>query len=393
MATVTVGLEIKNQRVKEDLEEILSSMEGFQLLNSNNLSTRDLLIFEIGSDFKQDFETVHSIQACRMAGEIFLTSSHLDPNLLIQAIKAGAKEFFPQPVRREEMIGALLKFKERQENATQGENKLKIGKILNVLGSKGGIGTTTVAVNLATSLRASKSPPSVALIDMNLLFGEIPLFLDLESKSAFNWGEAVRNISRLDSTYLMSIFVKHSSGIYVLPSPTELDETNVATPEIIEQLLNLMKDVFDFIVIDSGQSLDAISLKILEMSDIILLVAMLSLPCVTNLQRLLRTFQRLGYPREDHIKILISRYHKKSLISLKEAEQSIKKEIFWLIPDDYPTTISAINLGKPLNSVVQGAQITKNFKELASHFWEARETKKGKSGLLSRILRTTEYRR
>ena len=89
------------------------------------------------------------------------------------------------------------------------------------MGSKGGVGTTTIAVNLATSLHELKGSPSVVLVDMNPLLGEIPLFLNI--KASFDWGELVKNINRVDSTFLMSILAKHTSGIYVLPAATALD--------------------------------------------------------------------------------------------------------------------------------------------------------------------------
>ena len=371
---ITFLLKIKNEKIKKEFEETIASIPGFQIQNPGSPSSLDLLILEIGDDLKKEFELIHSFQTSGIVREIFLTSSRLDPDFLIQAIRAGAKEFFPQPIKRDEVKGALLKLKERKASAVFSEKKRKRGEIINVIGSKGGVGTTTVAVNLATSLMDSKGSPSVALIDMNLLFGEIPLFLNVES--AFNWGEVARNISRLDSTYLMSILSKHPSGIYILPSPTGLDGVNIATPEMIEKLLGLMQTVFDFIVIDGGQSLDDISLKILQMSDNVFLVTILSLPCLTNVKRLLWTFQKLGYPQEENIKILISRYHKNSVISLKEAEQSIKKSIFWLIPNDYTTTMSAINQGKTISSIAHGSEISKNLRELTSVFLETAEKKK-----------------
>ena len=294
---IVIRFEIKQPKVKEDLEEVISSMEGFEIQNSGTPSPCDLLILEIGEDPQKEFQLMHNIQDSGVAREIFLTSSHLDPNLLLQALRAGAKEFFPQPIKREEVKEALLKFKERRERVKFDGEKKKKGKIIDVIGSKGGVGTTTVAVNLATSLIESEGSPLVALIDMNLLFGEIPIFLNIES--AFNWGEVAKNISRLDSTYLMSILSKHSSGVYVLPSPTGLDGVNVATPEIIEKLLGLMRNVFDFIVIDGGQSLDDISLKILEMSDTVLLVAILSLPCLTNVKKAPLDLSETGVPPQE----------------------------------------------------------------------------------------------
>lgn len=374
----SVRLEIKNQKVREDLREVISSLEGFRLQKLDDPEPGDLLILEIGDDPQREFQVINSAQTSGAIKEIFVTSSRVEPEILIQALREGVKEFFSQPIKKEEVMNALLKFKERKQSARLNGEKKKRGKIIDVIGSKGGVGTTTLAVNLATGLAELEGSPLVALIDMNLLFGEIPLFLDV--KPLFNWGEVARNISRLDATYLMSILSKHSSGVHVLPSPTGLDGVNVATPEIIEKLLGLMQNVFDFIVIDGGQSLDDISLKILEVSDILLLVAILSLPCLTNLRRLLWTFQKLGYPREENIKIIISRYQKKSVISLKEAEETLNKKIFWLVPNDYSTTMSAINQGKTLFAVAQGAEITKNLTELASAFLEKEEQKKEKVG-------------
>jgi pilus assembly protein CpaE len=383
---ILVKFEIKQEKVREELEEIISSTDGFQVEKSNNPLSCELLILEIGEDLKKEFQLVQNIQDSGMAREIFLTSSRFDPDLLIQALRAGAKEFFPQPIKKEEVVVALLKFKERREKAPHEGGEKKKGKIIDVIGSKGGVGNTTIAVNLAASLIESAGSPLVALIDMNLLFGEIPIFLNIES--GFNWGEIARNISRLDSTFLMSILSKHSSGVYVLPSPTGLDGVNVANPEIIEKLLGLMRNVFDYIVIDGGQALDDISLKILEMSDMVLLIAILSLPCLTNVKRILWIFQKLGYPQQEMIKIIINRHSKKSVISLKEAEESINQKFFWFVPNDYFTTMSAINQGKTLLSVAPGAEVSRNLRELASRFIEKEEKEKAKGGFWSEIFRS-----
>ena len=363
---ISVTLEIKNPKVRGDLEEIISSMGVFYLRNSGQQISCDLLILEVGENLKKDFQLIQSILSSDAAKEVFLTSSKLEPDLFIQALRAGAREFFPQPIRREEVKEALLKFKERVDRLKPVKGKKKRGKIINIIGSKGGVGTTTIAVNLATSFKELKESLSVALIDMNLIFGEVPVFLNIDS--AFNWGEVARNISRLDVTYLMSVLSKHSSGVYVLPSPTGLDGVNVASPAIIEKLLNEMLEVFDFVIIDGGQSFDDSSLKMLEMSDSVLLVGILSLPCLTNMKRLLWTFKKLEYPSEEKIRIIINRYHKKSDVSSKEAEETISKKISWLIPNDYATTMSAINRGKSLSSIAPNQEISKNIKKMAQSF-------------------------
>jgi pilus assembly protein CpaE len=147
-----------------------------------------------------------------------------------------------------------------------------------------------------------------------------------------------------------------------------------------------MQEVFDFILIDAGQSIDETSLKIVKISDIVLLVAALSLPSLTNIKRLLWTFKKLEYPPIENIRVIINRYHKNSEISLKETEKSINKKIFWLVPNDYLTTMSAINRGRTLSSVAPGTEISKNFIALADKFLEKGEKKIERLSIIEKFL-------
>ena len=378
----TVGLEIKNEKVRKEMRDIVSSVEGFSVQISSDVEDCDILVMELGEDCKRDCQNIAALLNSGSVKDIFLVLPRTEPEVLLQAMRSGAREFFPMPINKADVANALLKFKERNKSAASGVKSKKRGKIINIVGSKGGIGTTTIAVNFAASLMELQGPrKSVALIDMNLLFGDIPLFLDIES--AFNWGEVVRNISRLDSTYLMSILSKHPSGLYFLPSPTQLEGVNTASPDIIWKLLQFMQKNFDYIVIDGGQQLDEVSLKVLELSDTVIVNAILSLPCLVNVKRLLETFRRLGYPADEKVRVLINRYQKNSLISLKEAEKGIDKRIYWQVPNDYQATISAINQGKTLAVVAGKAEITQNIRELVSKVTKQSETLTEKKGILN----------
>ncbi len=378
---ITVRLELKNDAIKEELERIISSVGGYSIRKTNGSGYCDLLVMEVSDRVNGEFDFVSSLKKSGKVGEVFLTSSSTESDVLIHALRTGAKEFFPQPLRQDEVASSLIKFRDQMKDAPMNLRRVKRGKIINVIGSKGGVGTTTVAVNLAASLNDLEDVKSVAVIDMNLIFGEVPLFLDV--KTAFNWGEVAKNISRLDSTYLMSVLAKHPSGVYILPSPTDVNGENYATPEIIEQLLDVMVNEFDFIIVDNGQSLNQISRKILELSDTVLLVSILSLPCLINVKRLLETFWNLGYPREDRVKIVMNRYHKNSVLSINEAEEGTGKEISWLIPNDYNTSMSAINQGKVISSIMNKSEISSSFRDLALALMDKNESKKGKKGFWS----------
>ncbi len=389
----SVKLEVKDRKAMENLKEVITSLGGFRIINSHgpqnpdNNFYCDLLILEVGEDIKKEFKLVQSIQNSNMAGEIFLTSSRTEPDVLLGALRMGAKEFFLQPVNKEEVRSSLIKFRERRAQAAQGEGKERKGKIINVLGSKGGVGTTTVAVNLAANFAkvsaSMNGGKASSLMDINLFFGEIPLFLDI--KSSLNWGDIAKDISRLDPTYLMSILSKHPSGLYVLPSPSRLEGIQAATPGNIEILATQMQNTFDFIVIDSGHTLNDISLKILELSDIVLIVSVLNIPCLINVKKLFEIFYRLGYPDEQKIKVVLNRHQKKSMISLEEAEKSIDTRFFWVIPNDYEITMIAMNQGKTLESVEHKNAVAENLRKLAFSFLQERKKKTEKSTIFGNI--------
>ncbi len=364
--TISVRLGIRNEKTSKDLEEIISAEEGFHLLRRHD-DPCDLLILETENDTGKDFQLIQDLQTSGKIKEVFLTSSRLEPNLLLRALRAGVKEFFSQPINKEEVRTGLLKFRERRGALQQKDTGKKKGKIIHFISSKGGVGTTTIAVNLAASLcQFNGASPSVALIDLSLPFGQIPIFLNTET--SFNWGEVLRDISRVDETFLMGVLSKHSSGVFVLPSPASLDDMHVESPQIIEKLLSLMRNLFDFILVDGGQRLDDVSLRILEMSDTVFMVTVLNVPCLANAKRLLWTFQKLGFPPRETVRIIANRYQKKSSISLKEAEEAVNEKIHWLVANDYHLTMSAINQGKTISEVAAGSELNKSLRELAGTF-------------------------
>ncbi|MGA1863855.1 MAG: AAA family ATPase [bacterium] len=361
--TFSVRLQILTQKVGDELEEIIHSVKGFHLLPKDSKSC-DLLIMEMGNDLERDFELIKEIQDSKRTREIFLTSRNTNPEILIKALRTGIKEFFPQPIQKEEVKDALLRFIEQKESHESTKGPVKKAKIIDVMGGKGGVGTTTVAVNLATSLIKLEDVESVALIDLNHNFGEVPVFLGI--KTNFNWTNIVKDVSRLDTTYLESVLFRHSSGVQVLSSSGKLTEDYPATPQAINMILKLMHTMFDFIVIDSGQFLDGIHREVLKLSDTLLLVAGLSLPCLINVKKKMDIFHNIGYPPEKNIHIIVNGYQKNSFITIKEAEESINKKFLFEIPDDYQLTMSAINQGKPLNVLDRKAKISQSFKELSA---------------------------
>jgi pilus assembly protein CpaE len=355
----SVSVRVRNREVGQELERILLAAGGFRL--SNPKERPDLLIFALSEKFDEEFKLLESLLASNAVGEVFVTSEVNDKDLLLRAMRAGTKEFLSQPLNELELHAALAAFQRRMQVSNLKE-PIHNGKIIHLIGAKGGVGTTTVAVNLAMILAGIKNAGSVALVDLNTVFGEIPLFLSV--KPAYHWGQIAKNVGRLDSTFLLNAMAKHTSGVHILPPPSYLNGHPPLTVDIMERLLSAMKNTFDFVIIDGGQSLDGPALKAVEMSDKILLITLLSLPCLNNTNKLMKSLSNVGAAQKERVRLVINRYLKKSDISIKEAEESVQREIFWNIPNDYRTTMSAINRGMPLYDISPKAGITKNLEAL-----------------------------
>jgi pilus assembly protein CpaE len=362
--TFLVNVKVENRQARKKLQDIIQSDPELRVQAFDKTRRPDLVIYELGDNTEADFQVLQSLMNSDALSEVFLTSNRTDSQLLLKAMRMGVKEFLPQPLNEQEVRQALAGFKARSGQSVH-TVAAERGKIISIMGSKGGVGTTTVAVNLAVSLAERKTEQSIALVDLNAVVGEIPLFLAV--RPSYNWGEIMQNIGRLDSGFLMNIMVRHGSGLYVLPSPSKLNGYPGATPDTMQRILNVLRDMFDVVVIDGGQSMDNAHLKVIEMSDTLLIISILSLPCLHNTHNLLRSLKGLSILPRDRIRVVINRYLKKSDVSIRDAEESIKQEIFWSIPNDYKATMSAINQGKPLSRVGRKAPVTRSLTEMANY--------------------------
>jgi len=323
-------------------------------------SKPDVGVISLDADANKAISLLERMRVDSPDCAILAVSSTTDGQLILRAMRAGAKEFLTLPATLEEMMSALSRIADSKYGGADG--KSRSSKIIAVAGSCGGVGCTSLAVNLGCVL-AANSENSVALVDLDLAIGDADVFLD--TIPDYSLVDVTQNIARLDFQLLKRSLTKHSSGLYLLPRPVQLQDVALITPEMLRRVFGLLKATFTHIVIDVSKGFTATDLAAFEFANDVLMVAQLDLPCLRNLVRLLMSFDEIEGLREK-LKIVVNRVGLESgQIKLKKATETIGREIFYQIPNDYRTMIEVRNNGVPLLEQAPKAPITLAIQGLA----------------------------
>jgi pilus assembly protein CpaE len=313
----------------------------------------DIGLVALDSNPDKALELVSRVTETTPACSVLVVSSSSDGTLILRAMRAGAKEFLTQPLKIEDLLGALARISERRFGT--GENRPRGSQVIAVAGATGGVGTTSLAVNLGCIL-AQGSKNSVALVDLDLCLGDADVFLD--TIPDYTLVDVAQNVTRLDFSLLKRSLTKHSSGLYLLPRPVQIEDVAAITPEALQRVIGLLKATFTHVVLDLSKGYSPTDMMALEMATYVLLVAQLDLPCLRNVVRLMMSFNEMDN-MADKVKIIVNRAGlDHGHITMKKAEETIGKEVFWQLPNDYRSMIEARNNGIPLIEQAPKAGIT-----------------------------------
>ncbi len=328
--------------------------EGLRIIQK---TSPNIVILEV-NNLDRGIEEIQYLHANYSQLSVIVTSYEKNPEWILKLMRAGAVEYLLRPVAQDDLMQALTKL--GRFWLTKPEEQKQAGKIIAVYYPTGGVGVTTVAVNLAAEL-ASQST-KVALVDLNLFAGDISTFLDVNP--SYTLSSVTNNIARLDANFLMGVMTRHSSGPYVLTEPTELDEAINITPEQVNRLLQFLKGVFDYVVVDCGGQLSGCTMSIMENAHLIMFTTVLSLPTIKTSKRYLTAMERKGI-RKDRLKLLINRYISKADIQLKDAERVLGYPVFLAVPNEYENIIASINKGVPVVKLIPRSSVSRAFVQLA----------------------------
>jgi pilus assembly protein CpaE len=328
---------------------------GFELVHKKRPM---VVIIEVSENIDLSLERISQILSRFSQVSIFATSLDKSSDTILKVMRAGATEYLLRPVTEADLTYALQKVGRLRLTRPAPEDEA--GRIFTVFGPKGGVGVTTIAINLATDIFEATKKPTI-LVDLDLNSGDATTFLNM--KPSYTISDVTVNISRLDKSFLQGVVAKHESGIYVLAEPQKVEEgVSIAGAEI-KKVLSLLKSMFKYIIIDAETISERTTIA-LEMSDMILLVFFMSLPGIKNMQRYLRYFDKMGLGR-DRVKLVANRYVKKSDIKIEDAEKALNYPIFWAVPNDWDTTMTCLNKGITINMGAPRSQLNSSLNELA----------------------------
>src|SRR5947209_6458631 len=346
--------QLKNQLLGMDIVWLEAECSRYEFFSDVIAQTKpDIGVIAIDSSPEKGLKLLEQVRDISPECALLVISSSTDGQIILRAMRGGAKEFLTQPVKVEDLLGALGRISAAKFGT--GDSRGRTCHVMAVCGATGGVGSTRTAVNLGCIL-SKEERNSVVLVDLDMALGDADVFLD--SIPDYTLVDVSQNISRLDFALLKRSLTKHSSGLYLLPRPVQLQDTAQVTPDDLTRVLGLLKASFTHMILDLSKSYTALDMVALKSAKDILLVTQLDLPCLRNVVRLMLSFGEVE-GLKDKVRIVVNRVGLESgAISLKKAQETIGREIFWQLPNDYKTMVEVRNNGVPLIDQAPRAGIT-----------------------------------
>jgi pilus assembly protein CpaE len=323
-------------------------------------SAPDLAVVDMRTAISTAIESIERLRASWPSASIFAVAASTEPDQILRAMRAGANEYLAWSSQSD--AGSPLHeafqtaLKRTVDRTRPGKESARSSVTLSFFGAKGGVGTTTLAVNTATEIaRLSKRP--TLIVDLHQYLGEVSLFLGVRPR--FTMTDAIDNLHRLDQDFLKELVVRHKSGLDILAGGDQVDRPGPHDAPAIEQLMQMLGRWYDYIVVDAGAVTGPVSEIAVFAANTVYLVANPDIASVRNAHRLVDRFEQLG-ANKDRLRILLNRMSDSPQIGPKQIETTLGRSLFMTFSSDYNVVSAAMNSGVPLTLT--------NHSELATQF-------------------------
>ena len=349
---------------ERDIEVVGTAGSGPEAIETCRRIHPDVLLLDINMPEMDGIKAAELISGEMPGIGIIMMSVQGEQDYLRRAMLAGAREFLIKPFSGDELVrsirhvyrlesnkramaaAAVLPSNGRAHGSGQpgDSNEPRQGKIMTIVGPKGGVGRTTLAANLAVALKLS-TQKKVALVDGSLYFGDIGVMLNLLSNKSIV--DAVEHIDGLEADLLNDLMATHSSGVKVLLAPPQPEMAELITAEHMRRILVELAANYDYIVVDTWPSFADTVLTAMDLADHILLVMTLEMTAIKDVKLYLEVVDKLDYPPEK-VKLVLNRSGTASGIKVEAVEETLRHKVWVGLSNDFVAMQTAVNQGVPL---------------------------------------------
>ena len=316
----------------------------------------DIVLMDIDG-VARELDSLQRLHSALSESWIFVTSESDDSRFIIEAMRAGAREFLPKPLETAAISEAIQRYiGERYKKKTPEV----FGDLLCVIGAKGGCGATSLTINLGASL-AELPEERVALVDLNRPLGDLAVYLNL--KPQYSVVDALASASRIDAVLLES-YMCQAYEMAVLPGKREFVEEDSSDPESLGRMLEVMQESYSHVVVDLMPDPKAREFKtVVEAASVLIFPLTPELPAIWRTKRLLDCLRIWSV--SDKVRLVLNRFQKTDEITPEDIQSVLEVPVFWKIPNNYEVSLQAINAGRPLGSVNR-SDLSRSYQKLAT---------------------------
>ena len=323
----------------EDLGPNLSA----RILHDLNLNPQSAILLDISPDPEQGLRALEQMKLAIPGLYVILSGFESSEELLLRSMRLGGADFLQQQLKRAEFSDAMIRLEEHAQRIhRQGR---QIGRMYTFVGVKGGVGTTTAAVNFAALY--ARQNKSTVLMDLDMDSGDAACYLGLRHQ--YSLSDVAENLDQLDQAMLDGIMARDPLGFSVLCAPEEVEKSRLIAEQHVREIGSFLTERYDAVVVDGSHAIDDLLLSCLELSETIFVVLTQEFPAVRNAQHYLGALARAGYGHEA-VKLVVNRHEKRGLlhVSLEQLQQTLGAAPFWVLPNRYDEAMQAVHEARPV---------------------------------------------
>jgi pilus assembly protein CpaE len=344
-----------------DLEVVGAARSGEEALELAREAQPDVVLMDINMPDMDGITATKALLDDVPFAQIVILSVNNEPDYMRRAMMAGARDFIAKPPSGDELISTIRVVAERAREQRQkmarpvpqaaapgtgmgfGGPQRPSGRALAIYSPKGGVGKTTLATNLAVGLNTDETP--AVLVDTSLQFGDVAVFLNLQVKNSI--ADLSARAEELDRDVVEEVLIAHECGLRVLAAPPKPEMADEVKADQVRKVLQFLKRIFAYVVIDTSSSMDDTTLAVLDVADILVAVATPDIPAIKDARSLFDLLPVLGFPLAN-VLFVINKMDRRSGITAERVADNLKHQVDGEIPYDLRTVTDSINRGVPL---------------------------------------------